>query len=93
MARSQSARPAKGHKPSYMQSKKKAGERWASILSDDEAKEARSNLLNSRQWADLLHKLEEEPVREAARVSQRRAAAQAAVSPKPTHVPKPANWR
>lgn len=96
--RSQSARPsgsARGGPPRYMQQKKKAGERWRPLLKDEPeiVQEVAASGLTGREWTELLSKLDAERGRTVARASERKAAAEAAVHPKPTSIPKPANWR
>ena len=80
-------------RPNYMQAKKSPSARWRPLLDDDELKAAVNSGLSAQQWRDLAKEAEQKPERERVRREQKKAAAEALVDPKPTHIPKPANWR
>jgi len=90
---SQTARK-KGSPPTYMQRKQKPGERYRQTLEDEDLKLViGAGVSGGKQWSELFSRMEEAKQHEIAKKLYKKAAVEAAADPKPTHVPKPANWR
>ena len=76
-----------------MQARKPPTARWQRLLTDADVKNAIATELNGVDWRYEQKKHQESPMRDKARLSEQKAAAEAALSPKATLVPKKANWR